>query len=625
MKKNMRFILCSLICANLISGNLNVFANEVNQVNQVSEVNAEIEETEISEEEENAEIEETEISEEENTETDENLTFLDENGQVVEEEEEEEEPEELEELEEEYGILNSKTIELIKSKEDENYIEPIINYENVQVADYYSLYIDNQLIELQNSIMSYDYTTFLPMRELGELLGAEVDWIQEFNVAILKILLEDDMLLRTLEVPIGMNQANVISNYGGIYGEVNKYCSDSNSNIASMIINGSTYLPLRFIGENMGYTVTYFSDGLEIHLTSEKEVPPEKSNTQIEREIEEERIREEERLKEEERLRQLAIYEAKKDDLNIAINSIMAYPNFSFSSAQVSELETLINSYGEGVSIYFEDINSGYVYMKDAHRKYTIASVIKAPYAMYIYDLVSQGKADLNATYTYKSSHYAGSSGVIRHNGVGTTYTLAQLLEYSIIHSDNVAIRMLRDIFGTSNFKTYFTNLGLHYPDYIANLTGGNVAAIDAGVYIKSIYNFIQTNQYGSVLREHMLNTTYSDLILADYPVVRKYGSWSPSYHDVAIVEAPMPYLLCIITSKNGNDTLFHTISRKIEEFTKLENRNPYSKFSNKNIDLDEFLEYTGIDIDEYLSKLDSNLEETLVDLEIKVDSYLSK
>ena len=239
--------------------------------------------------------------------------------------------------------------------------------------------------------------------------------------------------------------------------------------------------------------------------------------------------------------------------------------DFSWSQEGIKEVEKVIKSCGSGISVFYKDIQSGYTYTYNENQKYFIASIIKAPYCMYVYDLASQGKCDLNKVYTYAERHKAEGTGKIQEMKVGATFTLRQLLEYAIKYSDNVAMSIIRENFPVSGYKEYAKKLGLKYPEDIKYATNGDILVSEAGIYIEAIYNFIKENPYGPELRKLMLSTT-NPMIVSKYPVVRKYGWADQSFHDMAIVEGPRPYLLCILTNHDGDFASFKKISQVIEK-----------------------------------------------------------
>ena len=246
------------------------------------------------------------------------------------------------------------------------------------------------------------------------------------------------------------------------------------------------------------------------------------------------------------------------------------YSEFAFTKEQIKELNALIKGCGPGVSVSYKDLDSGYTYLYNEEQKYFIASLIKAPYCMYIYDLASQDKCDLNKVYTYAVRHKAGGTGNIQNMPVGTRFTLEELIGYAIKYSDNVAMNILKENFPVEDYKAYAKGLGLKYPEDIKNGTNGTITAIDAGIYIEAIHTFINHNTYGSRLKSYML-ATRNPMIVASNPVIRKYGWANASFHDMAIIEAPYPYLLSICTNHDGDYSTFKKISQLIERYTQSE------------------------------------------------------
>lgn len=430
-----------------------------------------------------------------------------------------------------------KTAEIILNDEINEIYGLVGNFE-------YSLYVNNMHIELQNPLVLYENRIFMPLRELGDLVLAEVYWNSKYRVAILETVNIYNEVKR-IEVPLHTNKANIVSAYNEIFSDNIYYIDDTNKNLTSIVVDGRSYLPLRFIAENLYFTVTYFDDFKEVHLTSKEYEVPEASVGYI-------------KAKEEEQKYMEAIEKLKE---------------YSFTEDEILNLDTMIAKYGAGVSVYYKDILSGYTYMNNEDKKYFIASIIKAPFCMYIYELASKGELDLTTKYTYSSRHYSSGTGILKTKAFGTSYTLNELLSYAIIYSDNASLNIFKEVFGTAGYIEYATALGLNYPEDIKNITGGDITAIDCGVYIEAIYEFINTNIYGEKLRKDMLSTS-NPMIVANYPVVRKYGWSDENFHDMAIVEATNPYLLCILTNKDGNYGIFSNISRTIETYSQKEDRN---------------------------------------------------
>ena len=225
------------------------------------------------------------------------------------------------------------------------------------------------------------------------------------------------------------------------------------------------------------------------------------------------------------------------------------------------------------VSIYFEDIESGYVYTSNEDYKYFIASLIKAPYSMYLFTLAQQGKCDLNEQLPIAFKDIEEGTGKIKdieEEKFPISMSVRELISYAIRYSDNTAMETLRKQYNHVGYLEYVTALGIHYPEDVSYMVDGDITAKDAGILLKAIYNYIETGVYGKELEEDMRNTT-NPMIRSQYPITRKYAWAELAFHDMAIVEADHPYLLIILSDKGlgtgADHKLFADISRLIESF----------------------------------------------------------
>lgn len=95
--------------------------------------------------------------------------------------------------------------------------------------------------------------TLLPIRYVGNALGATVDW----NEANQKVTLS--LGSKKIELWIGKSQAKV--------NGVSKLIDPDNSQVTPIIVSGRTMLPIRFISENLGCQVKWNQDLQEVKIT----------------------------------------------------------------------------------------------------------------------------------------------------------------------------------------------------------------------------------------------------------------------------------------------------------------------------------------------------------------------
>lgn len=114
----------------------------------------------------------------------------------------------------------------------------------------WTVYIDGEKTDVIPIL--YKDANYLPIRATGNALDASVGWNAEDKVAIL----EKDNI--RLELPQAHNKGVTIttSEDSTTPSEIAHDYSSKDSSLSVININGSTYLPLRYIGEQLGYTIT---------------------------------------------------------------------------------------------------------------------------------------------------------------------------------------------------------------------------------------------------------------------------------------------------------------------------------------------------------------------------------
>ncbi|WP_052342561.1 serine hydrolase [Bacillus sp. EB01] len=222
----------------------------------------------------------------------------------------------------------------------------------------------------------------------------------------------------------------------------------------------------------------------------------------------------------------------------------------NFLDKLAPELNRYIKTAGGTISLQYQDLVTGDYYVLRNTTAGKAASTIKLPLAIYVMELASKGKLDLEQKLTYKSHHYNGGSGVIQYDKVGTKYTIRDLVKKSMVHSDNIAFVMLRERVGKSNFIAYMKSLGAQY----AYPNGQNMTSPrDLIIYAKKLYSFSKTSPLGKELDGYLRKTVYNTTIpkgIPGVPIAHKVGMIPNSliYNDVAVVYDKTPYVLAIMT-----------------------------------------------------------------------------
>lgn len=238
-----------------------------------------------------------------------------------------------------------------------------------------------------------------------------------------------------------------------------------------------------------------------------------------------------------------------------------------------THLDNLLSRFEDELSVHFENLETGFVYRHNADRIFFSASVTKAPLALYIYELAENGLTNLDDVHTFTERDFMGGSGIIAHNyNVGTTFTVRELLGLNLSHSDNIATTILRRVYGIEGYRQFISEIGGN-PRFVGNrIMDSYLTADEAGLFARAIFNYIESNgRYSEEFKYHLLNNQFP-FIVSDYPVASKTG-WTRelAWHDMAIVFAPSPYTLTILSSRVGwteqDYQDFEEISRAFQEF----------------------------------------------------------
>ncbi|MBQ8249403.1 MAG: serine hydrolase [Clostridia bacterium] len=246
------------------------------------------------------------------------------------------------------------------------------------------------------------------------------------------------------------------------------------------------------------------------------------------------------------------------------------------------------------VSVYYEDLSTGYHFGFAENTAHPTASVIKAPFILsalmkvsadeqaYFDKLEAEGKYpekidtdgdgtpdktvieysdpkyDLSEVVVYDSATmFKEGSGKIREMPNGTEFTYIDFIKYALEYSDNIAYQQLKNRFGYTEYYALARSVG-------ATVSAGNanyMSARDAGKLFKAIHEFIEEDEtYGPLMRESMEKANHTVIIphgVSPNNALHKYGWDIDSYHDAAIVEAgDKPYVLAVFSNLDmgGNE-----------------------------------------------------------------------
>ncbi|MCL2047772.1 MAG: class A beta-lactamase-related serine hydrolase [Defluviitaleaceae bacterium] len=222
--------------------------------------------------------------------------------------------------------------------------------------------------------------------------------------------------------------------------------------------------------------------------------------------------------------------------------------------AQTDYIDELLEKHGDLLSVYYENLETGFTYRYNADRLYFSASVPKAFYALYVYLLAEQGLADLDTLHEFTEIDTNWGSGIIQKNyDYGAQFTLRELLRLKISESDNVATLMLVRLFGIASYADFVKESGGN-PRLIGDrVMNSELSANEAGLFARKIYEYIESDaDFADLFKASLLDNQHS-FISSAYPIASKTGWTEPrAWHEMAIVYAPSPFTLVILSEREG-------------------------------------------------------------------------
>ncbi|MDO8585297.1 MAG: serine hydrolase [bacterium] len=268
----------------------------------------------------------------------------------------------------------------------------------------------------------------------------------------------------------------------------------------------------------------------------------------------------------------------------LACNATDAVTSAEFRPLE-SELKSAIQRLAEGsgatVSLYFKELNSGHQTAINENTRYAPASLLKVPIMMAFYKIAEFKPEILARTLTYAGSvdlNLEENFMPDRFIQPGKTYTVAELIEYMVIDSDNNAMMLLREVIDELALNEVFIDLGLTVPT-----VGDDPDFINVKNYSRFFRVLYHATYLSRESSEKALELLTRDKpfkgivggVPSDVTVAQKFGErgfvtssgdvTDRELHDCGIVYDPDgPYLLCVMTKGRASFEKLTDIIRKI-------------------------------------------------------------
>ncbi len=223
--------------------------------------------------------------------------------------------------------------------------------------------------------------------------------------------------------------------------------------------------------------------------------------------------------------------------------------DFIPSDASVDALYAAIEDFGSPVSIKATDINTGVSIFYNADARLAPASIIKASVVLYACREIDAGRASLDEKLTYTSADLVHGNGAIGKKGIGTKFTLRDVIYHTVKTSDNEGYYMLLRRFSRSGHDDMIRSLGCT-SGLVRSSRWPKVTANDFARVWQEIYDYRNESTTGKWLYELFLTVDRMHFIrdALGLETANKAGWNATSFNDTAIVYGDRTYILVVLT-----------------------------------------------------------------------------
>ena len=243
-------------------------------------------------------------------------------------------------------------------------------------------------------------------------------------------------------------------------------------------------------------------------------------------------------------------------------------------TAAVPAIETLIRQSGADVAVALRTLDGRSEWLRDADEAFHAASTMKVPVLIELYRQVHAGQIRLDDPLLIKNEFHSLADGSLYtlspeddseqelYRAAGQSRTLAQLDELMITVSSNLATNLLMQKLGVGNIQAGVHSLGADGMHVLRGVEDGR--AFERGmnntttarallVLLRAIAEGRAVDADSSRAMVAVLERqTFNDRIPAGLPpgtrVAHKTGEITKIQHDAAIVYAPRPFVLVVLT-----------------------------------------------------------------------------
>lgn len=201
----------------------------------------------------------------------------------------------------------------------------------------------------------------------------------------------------------------------------------------------------------------------------------------------------------------------------------------------------------KNIGFIYYDLNSDRYIKFNENDIFVAASTYKVSLNLLAYEKAKQNKDLLNTFINYEDRYYEEGTGVLQDLDKIPPMKIQDLLDLSIINSDNIATNMVGDYFsGHDKVRKEVWNIF-----NIPLSSSDNITTPEAELKIlKHIYDNKDDSNYAHLIKVLQATDTHTriDKYIPKEIVAHKIGSSDEYIHDIGIVTCENPYILIFYT-----------------------------------------------------------------------------
>jgi beta-lactamase class A len=242
--------------------------------------------------------------------------------------------------------------------------------------------------------------------------------------------------------------------------------------------------------------------------------------------------------------------------------------------AAIPAIEAAIQKSGAEVAVAFRTLDDRTQWLRSADESFHAASTMKVAVLIELYDQVHAGRVHLDEPLTIRNEFHSlvdGSpyrldpnddSETELYRAIGQTRTLGELSELMITVSSNLATNLLMDKLGVENIRAGVHALGADGMNVRRDLEDSKAfqQGLNNTTTAKALLRLMEAIAQGQAVSKEcsremlavLERQTINDRIPAGLPpgtrIAHKTGEITGISHDAAIVFAPRPFVLVVLT-----------------------------------------------------------------------------